>query len=50
MLDYKSIKEYFTKFYADAFEDAKKFWKDYAKAVEEFYNKNNSYKTISYKK
>jgi hypothetical protein len=40
MLDYKSIKEYFTKFYADAFEDAKKFWKDYAKAVEEFYNKN----------
>ncbi len=40
MLDYKSIKEYWTKFYADAFEDAKKFRKDYAKAVEEFYNKN----------
>jgi hypothetical protein len=37
----ENTKEYSdTKFYADAFEDTKKFWKDYAKAVEEFYNKN----------
>ena len=40
MLNYTDIKNYWTKFYADAFEDSKKFWKDYAKAVEEFYNKN----------
>jgi hypothetical protein len=31
MLDYKSFKEYWTKFYADAFEDAKSFWKNYAR-------------------
>ena len=39
MLDYKSIREYWTKFYADAFEDVKTFCKDYAKSVEQFYNK-----------
>ncbi len=39
MLDYKSIREYWTKFYADAFEDFKTFWKDYANNVEQFYNK-----------
>ena len=39
MLDYKSIKEYWSKFYADAFEDVKTFWKDYAKTVEQFYSK-----------
>jgi hypothetical protein len=39
MLDYKSFKEYWSKFYADAFEDVKTFWKDYAKTVEQFYSK-----------
>ena len=39
MLNYKSIKEYWSKFYADAFEDVKTFWKDYAKTVEQFYFK-----------
>lgn len=39
MLDYKSFREYWTKFYADAFEDVKTFWKDYAKNIEQFYNK-----------
>ena len=39
MLDYKSIKEFWSKFYIDAFEDAKTFWKDYAKSVEQFYSK-----------
>jgi hypothetical protein len=39
MLDYKSIKEYWSKFYADAFEDVKNFWKDYAKACAQFYSK-----------
>jgi len=39
MLDYKSFKDYWTKFYADAFEDAKTFWKDYAKTMEQFYTK-----------
>ncbi len=39
MLDYKSFKEYWSKFYADAFEDVKTFWKDYAKTVELFLNR-----------
>lgn len=39
MLDYKSIKEYWSKFYADAFEDAKSFWKNYLDTVEKFYKK-----------
>ena len=39
MLDYKSFKDYWTKFYADAFEDAKTFWKDCAKTMEQFYTK-----------
>ena len=34
MLNYSDFKNYFTKFYADAFEDAKTFWKDYARNVE----------------
>ena len=39
MLNYSDFKNYWTKFYADAFEDAKTFWKDYAKNVEQFYKK-----------
>ena len=39
MLDYKSIKEYWSKFYAASFEDAKTFWKNYAKNLEQFYTK-----------
>ena len=39
MLNYSDIKNYFTKFYADAFEDAKSFWKNYADSVEKFYKK-----------
>ena len=35
----ESIKEYWTKFYADAFEDAKSFWKNYADTVEKLYKK-----------
>ena len=37
MFDYKSFKEYFTKFYADAFEDAKSFWNNYLETVEKIY-------------
>ena len=39
MLNYSDIKNYWSKFYADAFEDVKTFWKDYAKNVEQFYKK-----------
>ena len=39
MLDYKSFREYWTKFYADAFEDAKSFWKNYVDTVEKLYKK-----------
>ena len=39
MLNYSDIKAYWSKFYADAFEDVKTFWKDYAKNVEQFYKK-----------
>jgi hypothetical protein len=39
MLNYSDIKNYLSKFYADAFEDAKTFWKDYAKNLEQFYTK-----------
>jgi len=39
MLNYSDIKNYWSKFYADAFEDVKTFWKDYAKNVEQFYTK-----------
>jgi hypothetical protein len=39
MLNYSDFKNYFTKFYADAFEDAKIFWKNYADTVEKFYKK-----------
>jgi len=39
MLDYKSFREYWIKFYADVFEDVITLWKDYAKNLEQFYNK-----------
>jgi hypothetical protein len=39
MLNYSDIKNYWSKFYADAFEDAKSFWKNYADTVEKFYKK-----------
>jgi len=39
MLNYSDIKNYWSKFYADAFEDAKSFWKNYADIVEKFYKK-----------
>ena len=39
MLNYSDVKNYWTKFYADAFEDAKSFWKNYADSVEKFYKK-----------
>ena len=39
MLNYSDLKQYWSKFYADAFEDVKNFWKDYAKACEQFYSK-----------
>ena len=39
MLNYSEIKNYWSKFYADAFEDAKSFWKNYADTVEKFYKK-----------
>ena len=39
MLNYSDIKNYWSKFYADAFEDVKTFWKNYADTVEKFYKK-----------
>jgi hypothetical protein len=39
MLNYTDIKNYWTKFYADAFEDVKSFWKNYADTVEKLYKK-----------
>ena len=39
MLNYSDIKNYWTKFYADAFEDTKSFWKNYLDTVEKFYKK-----------
>lgn len=39
MLNYSDIKNYWNKFYADAFEDAKSFWKNYLDTVEKFYKK-----------
>ncbi len=39
MLNYSDFKNYWSKFYADAFEDAKNFWKNYADTVEKFYKK-----------
>jgi hypothetical protein len=39
MLNYSDIKKYWSKFYQDAFEDAKSFWKDYCDSVEKLYKK-----------
>ena len=39
MLNYNDIKSYLSKFYADVFEDAKSFWKNYADTVEKLYKK-----------
>ena len=39
MLNYSDIKNYWSKFYADAFEDVKTFWKNYVDTVEKFYKK-----------
>jgi len=39
MLNYNDIKSYWSKFYADAFEDVKSFWKNYADTVEKLYKK-----------
>lgn len=39
MLNYSDIKNYWSKFYADAFEDVKTFLKNYADTVEKFYKK-----------
>jgi len=39
MLNYSDLKNYFIKFYADAFEDAKSYWKNYLDTVEKFYKK-----------
>jgi hypothetical protein len=39
MINYSDFKNYFTKFYADAFEDTKSFWKNYCDQVEKLYKK-----------
>ena len=39
MLNYSDIKNYWSKFYTDAFEDAKSFWKNYLDTVEKLYKK-----------
>lgn len=39
MLNYSDIKNYWSKFYADAFEDAKSYWKNYFDLVQNIYKK-----------
>ena len=39
MLNYSDIKNYWSKFYADAFEDAKSYWKNYFDLVQSIYKK-----------